>query len=278
MKQHIIIAFLFMGSVLPSLPIHAKSDPLKAKISKTKLKLDKAAKKFAAKMEPVGETHLGYLEKSTSKRIKIQIDRARCYKFVAVGGNEVTNLSITVNAHGKEVASDRISGDTPAVEWCSPGRLKAFVALTIHGDKGDTFGLRVYGEKDEVTKTAQPIGGTDKSFISNRIRQMYGQFGKNRRPSSAVLKGNLSTGKKKNYEIKLDAGHCYTILSAGNPSVRNLDILLFDPENRNLERDESKNSFPILETQPCIRASGKHVIQIYMHTGFGQFGFQIFSD
>ena len=98
------------------------------------------------------------------------------------------------------------------------------------------------------------------------------------KPASPVLRGNLSTGNSKNYKVRLQGGHCYTIVSAGSPSVRNLDLVLVAPTGRELNRDQSKNSYPMVETDPCIRIAGEHTVRVYMYSGFGQFGLQLFTD
>ncbi len=239
--------------------------------------LEKLAAQLAPDMEKLGDVQSGHLGQRESKTIEIQLDRARCYKFIAVGGQGVKDLSLTVSAHGKEVTNDRITGEKPVAEWCSEGRVKTPVKLTTYKGSG-TFALGVYGEKTGAKKTAEKVGGKGTDFIANRIRQLHGQFGKGRAAISSLLKGNLSTGNEKNYKIRLNGGHCYTIISAGSPSVRNLDIILYDKAGRELQQDTSRNNFPHFNTDPCLRGGGQYTLKVRMFSGFGQFGVQVFSD
>ncbi|MCP4197475.1 MAG: hypothetical protein GY762_10045 [Proteobacteria bacterium] len=274
MKTTIVLQLLVAGSLLWTVFARAE-EPVPR--NKTIQKLETTAKASAANMEKVGDIQSGYLNQGASTVVPVQLDRARCYKFIAVGGKGVTNLSLAVNAHGKEVSSDRISGAKLIAEWCSPGRVKVKINLTIYDGSG-SYALGVYGAKEGSQREIEKVGGQGSDFIANRVRQLHTQFGKNRAAISPLLRGNLSTGNQKNIEIRLHAGHCYTIIAAGSPSIRNLDIRLLSPTGRELNSDQSKNSYPIVETNPCIRVAGKHTIRVYMFSGFGQFGLQVFSD
>jgi hypothetical protein len=274
MIKKTMLQILVIGSLVWTIVTYSEEQ---TPANKTIQKLENAAKASVSNMEKVGDIQSGYLNQGASAVVAVQLDRARCYKFIAVGGTGVTDLSISVNAHGKEVTSDRISGKKLIAEWCSPGRVKVKIKLTIYDGNG-SYALGTYGEKDGTRRGIEKVGGRGSDFIANRIRQLHAQFGKNRAAVSPLLRGNLSTGNQKNFEIRLNAGHCYTIITAGSPSVRNLDIHLVSPNGRELNSDQSKNSYPTVETNPCVRVTGKHTIRVYMFSGFGQFGLQVFSD
>ncbi len=263
-----------IGLILIAIPAFAEDRTADAVTIK---KLVEAASRAAPGTEKLGEFHTGQLAKRATTVVEVQLDRARCYTFIAVGGAGVSDLSLTVSAHGKEVGGDRISGEQPIVKWCSPGRVKASVKIAMYAGSGP-FALGVYAEKGDAPASAEKVGGKGNDFISNRIRQLHGQFGKGRAAISALLKGNLSTGNDQVFKVRLRAGHCYTIIGAGSPSVRNLDIVLLDPNGRELDKDASKNNFPTVETDPCLRSGGQYRIKVNMFSGFGQFGLQVFSD
>ncbi|MDJ0764886.1 MAG: hypothetical protein QNJ97_18030 [Myxococcota bacterium] len=127
-------------------------------------------------------------------------------------------------------------------------------------------------------KGQETAGGHATDFIANKIRQLHQTSGDGRVPVSPVLKGKLSTGNRKIFEIRLKAGHCYTIIGVGSPSVRDINISLLAPGGREVQRDTTKNNTPIVKTDPCIRASGQYKILVKMFSGFGQFGLQVFSN
>ncbi len=240
-------------------------------------KLKEVVEKISNDLEKIGEVHTGHLDKRENKTIEVQLNVARCYTFVTVGDSGAADISLTIRAHGKEVAGDRISGSQPQVKWCSSGRVKAEVKVSMYNGSG-SFALGVYAKRAETNSSAEKVGGNENDFISNRVRQLHGQFGEGRAAISPLIRGNLSTGNEKIFKVRLKAGHCYTIIGAGSPSVRNLDIILLSPNGRELNRDTSKNNFPSFSTDPCPRSGGQYRIKVNMFSGFGQFGFQVFSN
>ncbi len=254
-----------------------ESPPSPEQAKKIVAKLRSQAARTAADRALIGEPQAGFMPLRGTKRHTIQLDRARCYTFLAVGDKALTDLSLTVTAYGKEVASDRRSSGSPSADWCAPGRVKVTLTVTGFGGSGP-YALGAYGEKSAAAKGTSRVGGKETDYIANRLRQLYGQFGKKRRPVSAPFRGNLPTGKKQTLELRLEAGHCYTIIGTASPSVRNLDLSLTDRNGRELVRDRSKNSHPVIHTDPCVRATGMHTVTVGVFEGFGQYAVQVFSD
>jgi hypothetical protein len=228
-------------------------------------------------MVPTGDPHVNTLGYRNAETVRVLLDRPRCYKFAAVGGEGVTDLSLAVLADGKEVAGDRISGKKPLVQWCAPARMRVDVKITMYGGAGP-YALGVYGAKASTLAAPEKVGGKESDFIANRIRQLHAQYGKGRAALTPVHRGNLSTNSEQVFKVRLTAGHCYTVIVAGNPSAKDLDIIVLDGSGREIQKDKSKNNFPVLDTDPCPTFTGKHTIKIKMIKGFGQFGAQVFSD
>ena len=86
---------------------------------------------------------------------------------------------------------------------------------------------------------------------------------------------NLNTGI---FKIKLSKGHCYTVIGAGELSVRDLNLQLLDKKGKEMEADSSCSCFASLDTEPCIKKTGEYQIKVTMGKGSGQFGVQVFSD
>ena len=241
-----------------------------------RISLEKYAAAIAGTMDPLGEPVTGTLGHRNSETLDVTLDLPRCYKFIAVGGEGVQDLTMSVIVDGKEVASDRISGQKPVAQWCAPGRVNAKVKLTMYGGAG-AFAVGVYGAKKASVVSPEKVGGPEKDFIANRIRQIHVQYGKGRAAVSQVLRGNLSTNNEKVFKVKLTAGHCYTIVGVGCPSVKDLEISVID-NGRELQKDKTRNGYPVMDTDPCPTFTGQYIIKAKMIRGFGQFGIQVFSD
>lgn len=241
------------------------------------LDLKELALEVASGMEQIGEPVCGLLNHRNTEVLDVLLDRARCYKFIAAGGEGVQDLSLSLIVDGEEVASDRLSGNTPMVQWCSGGRVHTKVKITPYGGQGP-FAFGLYGSKKTGNLSPEKVGGTESDFIANRIRQLHAQYGKGRAAVSAVFRGNLSTNNEQVFDVKLSAGHCYTIIGAGSPSAKDIDLILLDRTKMEVQRDKTRNGFPAMDTMPCPKFTGTYTVKVKMMRGFGQFGMQVFSD
>ena len=235
------------------------------------------AAQVVGSMEQVGEPHVNSLGYRNGESVQVLLDLPRCYKFVAVGGTGVTDLSMQILADGKEVAGDRISGKKPLAQWCAPKRMRVEVKVTMYGGTGP-YALGVYGAKASALAAPEKVGGKESDFIANRIRQLHAQYGKGRAALSPVHRGNLSTNSEQVFKVRLSAGKCYTIIAAGSPSAKDVEITLLDGSGSELQKDKTRNNFPVLDTSPCPSFTGKYTVRVKMLKGFGQFGAQVFSD
>ncbi|MBW2276308.1 MAG: hypothetical protein JRF63_02385 [Deltaproteobacteria bacterium] len=235
------------------------------------------AAEVVGSLEQVGEPHVNILGYRNSESLEVLLDRPRCYKFVAVGGSGVTDLSMSVLVDKKEVAGDRISGKKPLAQWCSPKRMRVTIKITMYGGSGP-YALGVYGAKASALAAPEKVGGKESDFIANRIRQLHAQYGKGRAALSPLHRGNLSTNSEQVFKVRLTAGKCYTIIAAGNPSAKDVEITLLDSSGTELQKDKTKTNFPVLDTSPCPSFTGKYTVRVKMIKGFGQFGAQVFSD
>jgi hypothetical protein len=235
-----------------------------------------AGRSFGPGMEPAGEPHVGQLGHRETETVEMELDGAHCYKFVAVGGPGVTDLNMWLLVDGAEVGSDRISGMRPVVEWCAPGRTRAAVKLSMYGGSG-AYALGAFGAPAPGSKATEKVGGAETDFVANRIRQLHAQVGKGRAASSPVLRGNLATGDEQVFKVHMVGGHCYTLIAAGAPSVRDLNLLLLD-RGREIQSDRTTDNFPSFDTSPCPAFTGEYLVKVRVFSGSGQFGLQVFSD
>ena len=240
------------------------------------LALDAMATRTAAGLEPLGDPYVGTLGHRNAATFDVTLPESRCYKFLGAGGAGVTDLTLTIEVGGKEVAADRISGVHPVAQWCAPGRTAATIKVAMYGGAG-AFAVGVYAAQRAVA-APEKVGGAEVDFIGNRLRQLHAQFGKGRAAVTQVVRGNLATNGDQVFNAKLTAGHCYTIIAAGAPSVKDLDVVLLDKAGAELQKDAANGGFVVMDTSPCPRFTGTYVVKIRATKGAGQFGAQVFSD
>ena len=77
----------------------------------------------------------------------------------------------------------------------------------------------------------------------------------------------LREGKRYVLETTLYRGNEYKIIGAGDSDVRDLDIILFDEDLDEIDRDTGTDSIPIVEVSPSW--SGTFYIAVVMYSGYG---------
>jgi hypothetical protein len=239
--------------------------------------LARFAEEASAGMEPVGEPHAALVGHRQSETVEVLLERARCYKFLAAADPGVGAIVMSVSHDGQEVAADRISGARPIAQWCAPTRTRVQVKLLVTGGSGG-LALGVFGAKAAAFATPEKVGGSESDFIANRLRQIHAQYGKGRAAVTGVMRGNLGTAAEQVFDIRLTAGHCYTAIAVGSPSIKDIDIAILDRSGREIHKDGTSAGFSVLDTSPCPSFTGKHTLKIRVSRGLGQFGAQVFSD
>jgi hypothetical protein len=120
------------------------------------------------------------------------------------------------------------------------------------------------------TATADPA-----DYVGTRMQQIYAQYGGGRAPVSPIQRGNLATGATQDFSVTLQAGHCYTVVGVGVPTVTDLDMFIFDPAGTQIAQDQATDNFPVV--QACPTVAGAFRVQVKMYAGSGEFGVQVFG-
>ena len=77
----------------------------------------------------------------------------------------------------------------------------------------------------------------------------------------------LSSGNSYKVTKTLYKGNTYVILGAGDSSVRDLDIIIYDQNWHQISKDTDTDSTPIVSFSP--RWSGTFYIKVKMYSGYG---------
>ncbi len=239
--------------------------------------LVEAAKSVVPDGEQIGDIQCDELEKRQSVEIDWDLPEARCYTFVAMCTSGLQDVSLAVMLGDKEVAQDRISGKRPVAKWCATDATSVVVKLTAYSGSG-VYALGVFAEPQKEPVKADRVGGPEDDLVANRVRQLHKRFGKGRAAVSQLFRGNLKTDQEARFQLNLKKDHCYTVIAAGDQSVRGLAITLLDGKEKPLATQSSTRFYADLETKPCISSSGTYTVKVKMTKGEGQFGVQVFSD
>lgn len=93
-----------------------------------------------------------------------------------------------------------------------------------------------------------------------------------------LYRGTLAERGRQSYLAVLPSGHCYRVLGAGGPSVRDLDLAMFDSNNVEIARDVTADRAPALGVGAsiCPADASSYRIEVRMRRGDGDFAFGIF--
>ncbi|MFT4623540.1 MAG: hypothetical protein ACI8PZ_002196 [Myxococcota bacterium] len=72
----------------------------------------------------------------------------------------------------------------------------------------------------------------------------------------------INAGKTKNYLVTLYRGNEYRIVSCADPSVSNLDVLIYDAQGNLLDRDTTTDREPSIVFTP--KNTGAYYVVLYM--------------
>jgi hypothetical protein len=245
--------------------------------------LDAAAQALAPGATRASEPFLGSLAVTASQQYDITLQAGKCYAFVGV--SDVGNLDLEIASGTQVLGRDDDMDSKPGVLFCSDTARTIRAKLTLLSAPGN-FAFGVYTAPAVQTATAQPqptatgiaVGGAETDYIANQIRVLHEQRAAALLPVSQVNRGTLQQSLSSEFLVNLPAGRCYTIIAVGVPSVRDLDISLTSPYGQLLATDATDDATPVIVTNPCPQWSGDYRIKVLMQYGYGNFGFQVFSQ
>ncbi len=227
--------------------------------------------------EPAGSMETVVLGDQTEAGFDLKMASDRCYGLLVVGLGDVAALSMTVTGDGNKLASATKSQSTLFVEHCPDSDVVAVVKIASISGQGPAA-YQAFSKPSDVDQVFIPIGGLSNSFIAKAIRKMHGKSGKYRPAVTDMLSGDLDTAKTRTFDVELKGDKCYTILAAGNPSVKELHVKLTSPIGEEIASGKDQGSKVVVHTTPCPKWNGTYKLEVKMFMGYGEFGVQVFGE
>jgi hypothetical protein len=96
----------------------------------------------------------------------------------------------------------------------------------------------------------------------------------------APMEGTLTAGGRLDYLAVLRGGSCYRVLAAGEESLQDLDLALFDPTGVLITEDPGQDRYPVLgmNSDVCPVSSGSYRVQAHAYVGQGRFALRIWRS
>jgi hypothetical protein len=213
----------------------------------------------------------------TEASIDVKMSSENCYGLLVVGLGDIKAMKVTVTAEGNKLAQSAKTQSTMFVEVCPDNDLVAAVKVTSQSGFGP-MALKAYSVESGFDQIFVPVGGLGKSFIATNIRKLHGKKGKKRPAITELLEGDLQTAKTKTFDVELKGGKCYTVIAAGNPSVKELQVKLYSPLGEEIAAGKDQGADVVFETTPCPTWNGTYKLEVKMFMGYGKFGAQVFGQ
>jgi hypothetical protein len=93
-----------------------------------------------------------------------------------------------------------------------------------------------------------------------------------------LLEGELTQGERRDHLLVLASGYCYRVLGAGEASLQDLDLALFDPTGAPVTEDPGQDRYPVIGVQGgvCPGQAGSFRLQASAYVGQGKYALRLF--
>jgi len=209
----------------------------------------------------------------------------RCYRVLAAGEDTIVDLDLALIAEGGRALQTDVGEAQSATlgvlrPLCPPTPGNHRLAVRIEAGSG-SFAWQVFGSAE---RSAEPVaqaprfrvGGSGTDFIANSVRGRHRAAGEGRPAVTDLVVTSLRTNESREVRVPVEGGHCYVVLAAGTPSVRDLDLRILDPYGNERARDHSHDALP--HARVCASVGGSWRVQVRMFNGYGRVGVQAFGS
>ncbi len=212
----------------------------------------------------------------------------RCYRILAASESGIADLDLEVRGPaGTRLAADASDGPTPSIGVLSPFCPAApgdhVLVLRVARGGGafawQALGSSAGGERARATDGRDAprfrVGGTGTSYVASRVRARHGELAGGAAATTDLVLGTGRAGETAEHRFDVESGHCYRVLAAGVPSIHDLDLEVRDHLGDTRGEDRGEGSTPAVRA--CAAVSGRWTARVYVFSGYGQYGLQVFS-
>ena len=120
---------------------------------------------------------------------------------------------------------------------------------------------------------------TGRAEVSDLLRSQLAQRGAQAAPGmdpmGAPIGGFLGTRQSVQQYVTMQPGHCYTVIGVGGQGVRDLDLALFNPNNKKVASDLGFDATPVV--QHCAQWPGAYRVEATVKRGGGEIAVQVYT-
>lgn len=223
--------------------------------------MDQLEARYARGFSRDEEPAHGTLATSTSITLEEDVNGPACYVWIGFS-QQGTDLDLYLRDSGQLIAQDRGEDNYPVVRHCVADARTVDVEVQMFGGAGDWIVQR-------FALTGEP--GSD---LLTLMHQLYtSMFVVNGQPTGPLKRLHLRAGQEAEINIDFDSEWCYLPLAVSAPGT-DLDMILVDPQGREVERDDAVDNYPVL--RHCPTKSGRYRLKLLMYGGEGDAVYRIY--
>ncbi|MFW6052167.1 MAG: hypothetical protein ACODAU_13395 [Myxococcota bacterium] len=220
------------------------------------------------------------LRQGQERTFPINLEANTCYAFASLAGPGVEDTDVFVeDGSGNPLARDAENDGDALVRFCAPSSGSYALRTVPHRGGGPVFVAGYRKGAEEAEATAEPEQ-PEQPLIEERSQRSAGleenfrlldadMQARGYRSHDEPARGNLTEGRNRDFTVELEGGKCYAILAVGDGGVRDLDLILRDPNGNTLDRDVEEDARPVVRV--CPERSGAFTMRVQMRKGEGQF-------
>jgi hypothetical protein len=118
------------------------------------------------------------------------------------------------------------------------------------------------------------VGGEVRDFVAGQLRRSHGRYGEGRMPVTDVDRHRGRGSSTLDMTVEVEAGQCYIVLAAGEPSVRAIRLDVRDAY-ANVRASAQPTDLP--HARFCPDLSGTWIVSAKIEQGYGVVGAQVFG-
>lgn len=223
--------------------------------------LPHVAKRYARGFEPELDVAHGTLGANQSVTLHEEVAGGRCYAWIGLSPDG-TDLDLFLRQGSDLVSYDDGQDNFPVVRHC------------IAQDATLDIEVKMFAGGGEWVVQRYVLQGPPNADLLTLMHRLYASMfvvnGEGLAPPKRLA---LQTGQELEVPLEMSAEWCYLPLAVSNPGT-DLDMILVDPEGREVERDDAADNYPIV--RHCPTKAGTYKVRLTMYRGSGEAVYQVF--
>ncbi len=239
------------------------------------VRLERLRAKGPKHLKPLTPVREEGLSPGVEVRREVVVSNDRCYHVLLSGESADTEIeaeladaqgTVLVREKGKQALA------LPGKASFCP-QVSGALVLKLRAASETRVAFQLVGGENPKFASRFPVGGEGKELVAIRMREIH----KNRAAQAAVMAfehGTLETAGEHKATFEAEGGTCYLLVATGVPSLRALDLEVFDHRGNAIAHSEQQTSIATLKV--CADLSGTWTLRARAFKGYGAFGLQAF--